>query len=134
MNERGRQCDPLALTARQLPNWFVVLGDAQTIEHGARFIFGYGAVFGGQTIKHLLQHGCIGTHVGILRHIGHLYIGKYLYGAAVRFFGSRQYAEQGGFSRTVDADNTDFILVVQIQRSVLNQLFHSIIFFDVFGC
>ena len=57
MNKHGRQCHPLALTAREFADLLLKIGDAQLGQRGFGFVFVQPTKLIGMSRKYLFQHG-----------------------------------------------------------------------------
>ena len=122
MDEGGCQGHPLALTARQGADLLVIIGDAQLVQHGLGLVLIELPELGRKVQEYLLQNGGLIVHGGVLGQKTHLHIGIAGYRALVGGQFSRKDLQKGGFSRSVDADDTGFVSVVQIKVHVLQQL------------
>ena len=108
------QCHALALTAGENAHIPVGVVDAELIEHGNSFVFMHFPISIALGGKNLLQNGQAFVHGRVLGKEHHLHVGKAGHGAGVRLLCACKTPQEGGFSRAVDADDTDLVTGLQI--------------------
>ena len=122
MDEGRRQGNPLPLAAGESADFLAVVCDTQLVQHGLGLVFVQFPELCREVQEHLLQHRGVVVHHRILGQIADLHVGISGNAALVRFNGSGQNLQKGGFAGAVDADDAGLVPLVQIKVHILKQL------------
>ena len=125
VEEDGGQGHPLPLAAGEGVHRLGEVGDPQPGEHGLGLVLQQGPGVRGEVVKDLLQHRGSLHHGGVLGQEAHLDVGVQGHRPLVGDLLPCQHPEEAALPRAVDADDADFIPLVEVEGDVLQQLLEA---------
>ena len=128
------QRDLFLLPAGKMIDLLFHIRKAQTRQDRARLIAFQFTHICTDSVKDRFQQSCPGTEFRILRKVPDAHLAALGDSPLIRLFQTGQDFEQGALARSVDADNADFIPVLDIERGVGQKGFQRVSFGDMFCC
>ncbi len=132
MDERAHQRDALALSARHRADILLNIRHAESVQHGARLIFGLRAEIGAVALEYRIQRRVVVAQIAVLRQIGNFDVRVGRHSARIRRDASGEDFQKRALARAVEPDQADLSALLEIERHVVQQLFVAIVFGNVF--